>query len=191
MNRLDRLLSEIADASRIDTELARAEPEAVDLVPMLETIVDIYRAQRISEGGVEIRFAAEADGRTRAVPERMAQVFRNLIDNAVSFAPPGSAVDVRLSRCNGWIEITVEDQGPGIPEDARERIFERFYTNRPEPTPFGTHSGLGLAISRQIVESHRGRISCENRHDTSGAVSGARFTVLLPASNTAAPGRNP
>ena len=109
------------------------------------------------------------------------QVFRNLLSNAVSFSPPRGRIVCRARRSDDSVVITIEDEGPGIPEGKFEAIFERFYTERPAEEKFGTHSGLGLSISRQIVEAHRGRITAENRRDPAGKVCGARFTVVLPA----------
>jgi two-component system, OmpR family, sensor histidine kinase ChvG len=111
---------------------------------------------------------------------RLGQVFTNLLDNARSFAPEGSLIKVTLAREAGWAVVTVEDDGPGIPEHAQERIFERFYTDRPVEQGFGQNSGLGLSISRQIVEAHRGSIAASNRLAPDGAVAGACFTVRLP-----------
>jgi len=183
ITRLDRLLSEIADASRIDTELARAEPADVDLAKMLTMIADLHNAQRhdTKAPSPAIRLNLEGDGHTMAIADRLAQVFRNLINNATSFATPDGTIAVRLTQQGSWIEISVEDDGPGVPEEARENIFNRFYTDRSDPTEFGQHSGLGLAISRQIVEAHGGTIHCENRLTPEGAVAGARFIVTLPA----------
>jgi two-component system sensor histidine kinase ChvG len=110
----------------------------------------------------------------------ISQVFRNLIDNARSFSPPGGQVHVALARAGGEIMVTVEDQGSGIPPDNLETVFERFYTSRPRGAVFGGNSGLGLSIARQIVEAHGGTILAENLRDGSGQVRGARFRVCLP-----------
>ncbi|MGH7049558.1 MAG: ATP-binding protein, partial [Acetobacteraceae bacterium] len=115
------------------------------------------------------------------VEGRLVQVLRNLIGNAISFSPRGGEIRLSGRRTGSWIEITVEDGGPGIPEAKLEHIFDRFYSERPEGEAFGKHSGLGLSISRQIVETLKGRISAENRRDPGGAVIGARFVVRLPA----------
>jgi two-component system sensor histidine kinase ChvG len=115
------------------------------------------------------------------VEGRLVQVFRNLIGNAVSFSPPGGTIRLIGRRTGGVVEVAVEDEGPGIPEAKLEHIFERFYSERPKGERFGAHSGLGLSISRQIVEALKGRITAENRRDASGAVMGARFVVRLPA----------
>jgi two-component system sensor histidine kinase ChvG len=118
----------------------------------------------------------------------LGQVFRNLIDNAITFSPDGGTIRIRLVRGHRHGQpslcIQVEDDGPGIPEDNLETVFDRFYTERPKGTAFGTHSGLGLAISRQIVEAHGGRILASNRRHPDGRTAGARFTVELPAATT-------
>jgi len=106
---------------------------------------------------------------------RLAQVFRNLIGNAVSFSPPEGKITVRAGRHDGAVRVVVEDQGPGIPKGKESEIFSRFYSERPEKEKFGTHSGLGLSISKQIIDAHRGTIDAEN---TNGG--GARFVVRLP-----------
>jgi two-component system sensor histidine kinase ChvG len=113
---------------------------------------------------------------------------RNLISNARSFSPPNGRITLAAAEKGNMIEITVDDEGPGIPEAQRERVFERFYSERPESERFGQHSGLGLSISRQIVVALRGTISAENRRDASGRVLGARFVVCLPKAQQA-PGR--
>ena len=111
---------------------------------------------------------------------RLVQVFRNLIANAISFSPPGGTIRIAAQRRGDRVEVTIEDEGPGIPEGKLEAIFERFYSRAPGGEKFGTHSGLGLSISKQIVEAHRGTIGAENRRDAEGAIVGARFTVRLP-----------
>jgi two-component system sensor histidine kinase ChvG len=115
------------------------------------------------------------------------QVFRNLIDNARSFSPPGGKVQVRIARIGRKVVATVEDEGPGVPPDNLETVFERFYTSRPKGAAFGSNSGLGLSIARQIVEAHGGRIWAENRQDAEGRVTGARFAVEFPETETHRP----
>ena len=107
-------------------------------------------------------------------------MFRNLFNNAISFSPPGGTIRLAAMREKSWLVITVSDQGPGLPEDRLEAIFDRFYSERPRGEKFGTHSGLGLSISRQIVEAHGGTIRAENRRDDQGRIIGASFTVSLP-----------
>src|SRR5947208_9934496 len=115
------------------------------------------------------------------IESRLSQVFLNVIANAVSFSPSGGEIRVRAAHDGRAVLVTVKDQGPGIPEDKLTAIFDRFYSERPAGEKFGTHSGLGLSISKQIVEAHRGRIWAENRTDATGAVCGARFLIRLPA----------
>jgi two-component system sensor histidine kinase ChvG len=115
------------------------------------------------------------------IADRLGQVFRNIIANAQSFSPAGGTVRVGLARTQKFVTVTIDDDGPGIPADKLESIFERFYSERPAAEKFGTHSGLGLSISRQIVDAHGGTIEAENRQDSSGITVGARFRVRLPA----------
>lgn len=190
VKRLDRLISDISDASRLDAELARAEARRVDIRKLLTTVVSVANERRRS-GAAVVQFdvdrpPGDVDDPFRIVghDSRLGQVVNNLLDNARSFSPPGAKVRVALRRLRGEIEFIVEDEGPGIPEHALERIFERFYTDRPEQG-FGQNSGLGLSISRQIVQAHRGTIRAENRPgaiDEEGrpTVRGARFIVRLP-----------
>ncbi|MBS0559683.1 MAG: stimulus-sensing domain-containing protein [Proteobacteria bacterium] len=180
VTRLDRLISDISDASRVDAELSRVATEAVDMAPILATLAEIYNATG-KEGGPRVDLDAPPSGLVvQAVEDRLVQVFRNLITNALSFSPPGGRVAVAAHEAGGWVEITVEDNGPGIPDGRLEHVFDRFYSERPKGEDFGQHSGLGLSISKQIVEALRGRISAENRRDIFGKVIGARFVVRLP-----------
>ena len=190
MRRLDRLISDISDASRVDAELARADAEPLDVAKLLETVVAVANERR-REHDPRIALTVEPHARGRDAffvlghDRRLAQVVNNLIDNARSFSPSDAVVSVILKRTRSSIEIAVEDQGPGIPPHALDLVFERFYTDRPEQG-FGQNSGLGLSISRQIVEAHRGRIWAENRlgppeADGDQRRLGARFVVSLPA----------
>jgi two-component system sensor histidine kinase ChvG len=187
VKRLDRLISDISDASRLDAELQRQEAAAVDLRKLLEALV--AAANEIHTNDVHVTLGFEGDAHTRfAVPghdSRLGQVVSNLIDNARSFSPRGGKVRITCRRTKDEVEILVDDDGPGIPPDALQRIFERFYTDRPDQG-FGQNSGLGLSISRQIIEGHGGRIWAENRTSPAGPrqpprVTGARFVVRLPA----------
>ena len=181
VRRLDRLITDISSASRLDAELARAEMSEVDIGRLLETLVEIHGPARAERGnGLELAL----DGGpllATGIESRLVQVFQNLLDNALSFSPSGAPVSVRAARENGTLAVTVDDEGPGIPEENLDSVFERFYTQRPESERFGSHSGLGLAIARQIVEAHRGSIAASNRYDGNGGIAGARFTVRLPA----------
>lgn len=182
VGRLDRLVTDIANASRLDAELSRDEPRRIDLVRLIGDIVHVYGASA-DPGAVTVRILAADPAEALVVAGRegpLGQVFRNLIDNARSFSPPGGEVRVTLSRARGRVAVAVEDDGPGIPPDNLETVFERFYTSRPKGTAFGGNSGLGLSIARQIVEAHGGDIHAENRTDASGAIVGARFIVHLP-----------
>jgi two-component system sensor histidine kinase ChvG len=175
VKRIDRLISDISDASRLDAELSRETSERVDLAHLLETIVEIYRMTD-SAHAIDIRLDVRLPPQARVLArdERLGQVFRNLIDNAVSFSPDGGTVSIAASAEAGRARVSVEDDGPGIPPENLETIFERFYTERPHDH-FGKNSGLGLSIARQITESAGGRVWAENRDG-----GGARFIVELP-----------
>ncbi|PTW62762.1 two-component system sensor histidine kinase ChvG [Breoghania corrubedonensis] len=189
VRRLDRLISDISDASRLDAELARSNSEPLDIAELLEGIVHV--AQQVRRQGqpqvvLDLVKPRETHAfKVRGNGSRMGQVFNNLLDNARSFSPPDGHVTVTARREGREIIITVDDEGPGIRPDVAERIFERFYTDRPEGEEFGNNSGLGLSISRQIVEAHRGTITASNRVETdregNERILGARFTVCLPA----------
>jgi two-component system sensor histidine kinase ChvG len=179
--RLDRLITDVSDASRLDAELSRVTAEKVDVVPILRTLKELDEATRNGEQDPRLEIIAPPNGLlVWAVADRLVQVLRNLIGNAHSFSPPRGRINVRAREVAEIVEISVEDEGPGIPDANLEHIFERFYSERPSGESFGHHSGLGLSISRQIVEALRGRISAENRRDQGGKVLGARFIVRLP-----------
>ena len=185
VRRLDRLVTDISNASRLDAELAREQMEPVDVGALMETVADIAAARAGKIGARVVAETPAAALRVRGLEGRLGQVFLNLVDNALSFSPPGGTVRMAAARSHdGRIAIRVEDEGPGMPEENLERIFERFYSARPESEGFGDHSGLGLSISRQIVEAHGGRLWAENiRAPGEGPevpARGARFTVLLP-----------
>ena len=188
VKRLDRLISDISDASRLDAEMQRHEAAPIDLVKLLTTVVSVANERHDDGVRVSLKFeGARSGGLTVAGNDsRLGQVVDNLIDNARSFSKAGSTVRVTCRPLKNDIDIVVEDDGPGIPAEAMERIFERFYTHRPDQD-FGQNSGLGLSISRQIVEAHGGRIWAENRRTAASEggvgenILGARFTVRLPA----------
>jgi two-component system sensor histidine kinase ChvG len=189
VKRLDRLISDISDASRLDAELQRQDMTLVDMRRLLTTLASVANETRLGHDVVvEVRFEGRGTSDTFAVPghdSRLGQVVSNLLSNAQSFSEAGNKVRITCRRVRSEIEIVVDDDGPGIREDALERIFERFYTDRPHQG-FGQNSGLGLSISKQIIEAHGGRIWAENRpgpadEDGQPTVAGARFIVRLPA----------
>jgi two-component system sensor histidine kinase ChvG len=189
VRRLDRLISDISDASRLDAELARIQAEPIDLAELLRNMADAAN-QRSGAEEASVKLAvADAQGskpyQMQGHDIRLGQVVSNLLDNARSFSPAGGTVRVDLSRDGRMIKIIVDDDGPGIRAENTERIFERFYTDRPEGEGFGNNSGLGLSISRQIIEAHGGTIVATNRlvpgRDGKQKIAGARFTIYLPA----------
>lgn len=179
--RLDRLISDVSDASRLDAELSRMAGQRVEVVPILNALAELDEATRDTDNDPKLEVEAAGSGlAVWAVEDRLVQVLRNLIANAQSFSPPRGHIWLRVREAGDMVEIAVEDEGPGVPEGKLEHVFDRFYSERPEGERFGQHSGLGLSISRQIIEALHGRISAENRHDADGKVLGARFVVLLP-----------
>jgi two-component system sensor histidine kinase ChvG len=189
VKRLDRLISDISDASRLDAELQRQDVVPVDIRRLLTTLTSVSNETKLGHDvAVEVRFEGRSQTDTFSVPghdSRLGQVISNLLVNAQSFSTPGGKVRLVCRRQKSEIEIVVDDDGPGIRDDALERIFERFYTDRPHQG-FGQNSGLGLSISKQIIEAHGGRIWAENRPgpvnpDGEPTVAGARFVVRLPA----------
>ena len=190
VDRLDRLITDISDASRLDAELTREIAEPMALAPLLRGLTQIYE-DLSDERGIKVRTEIDTGAlpesalKVRGIESRLGQVIQNLLSNAISFSPDKGEVRLRarLER-QGRLElaiITVEDDGPGIPDEGIERIFERFYTERPEAEAFGKNSGLGLSISRQIVSAHGGEIWAENILGADGKTKGARFVVSLPA----------
>ena len=178
--RLDRLISDISDASRVDAELSRTAVEPVDLSPLFRTLGEIAEATQ-AETDPHLNIDLPPGSMVvQAVEGRLVQVLRNLIGNAESFSPPGGTIYLRAKETGAIVEIIVDDEGPGIPDGNLDHVFDRFYSERPVGETFGKHSGLGLSISRQIVEALRGRISAENRRGADGQVIGARFVVRLP-----------
>ena len=179
--RLDRLISDVSTASRLDAEMSRVTARPVDVVPILRTLKELDDATRDPDHdpGLEV-IAPSAGMEVLGVEDRIVQVLRNLIGNAQSFSPEKGRITVRVKDLGALAEISVEDQGPGIPMANLEQIFERFYSERPRGEKFGQHSGLGLSISRQIIEALHGQISAENVRDGEGKVLGARFIVRIP-----------
>lgn len=190
VRRLDRLISDISDASRLDAELARSDARTVDLEKVLGDLVDISRQIRSNKKPVILDFVVDRNDNPKARFDisghelRIGQIITNLIENARSFVPEhGGRIVVRLSNGrNGRRIVKIEDNGPGIQAEDTDRIFERFYTDRPDSEDFGQNSGLGLSISRQIAEAHGGTLKAENIIDRStGEIKGARFLLSLPA----------
>jgi two-component system sensor histidine kinase ChvG len=182
VQRLDRLISDISDASRLDTELSRQEHEPLDLDRLLSALVEVHRTSGgTAKSGLTFKVSSPGPFTVIGMESRLVQVFQNLITNAFSFTPPDGQIWVEIRRNGAWIMAVVEDEGPGIPAGGLTKIFDRFYSERPAGEQFGTHSGLGLSISRQIVEAHGGHIRAENRTDCDGTITGARFIVTIPA----------
>lgn len=178
VHRLDRLITDIAEASRLDAQLSRAKFDEVDVPAMIAGLI----AQRSARGvarGVQFRFDNQVTGSRPVMAEgaRLERVFENLFENAVSFSPDGGLITVAALVEQRELVVRVEDEGPGVPVEARESVFNRFQSIRPDTEEFGKHSGLGLAIARTIVEGHQGTIIVESREDR---LSGARFVVRLP-----------
>jgi two-component system, OmpR family, sensor histidine kinase ChvG len=191
VRRIDRLITDISNASRLDAELSRDLPHKVGIGSLLKDISQLY-----ADNKANIAVAFTLVDELSLTPDDLSltyvngregplgQVFSNVIDNALSFSPPGGQIAISLERHEGdsgpELMILVDDDGPGIPEDNLETIFERFYTSRPKGVSFGRNSGLGLSISRQIIEAHQGRIFACNRKDTQQKIIGARFCIILP-----------
>lgn len=201
VQRLDRLISDISNASRLDAELSRARAEPADIGQTLTMLANIHDAtlgnadalrEAAAEAGgevadlpapVRVEVNLPKDGKGLVVPGlegRLTQVFQNLLSNALSFSPPGGVVCFTARALPDRVEVTCEDQGPGIPEAKLDAIFDRFYSERPKSEAFGKHSGLGLSISKQIIDAHQGRIFAGNLKNPDGTVRGAVFTVVLP-----------
>jgi two-component system sensor histidine kinase ChvG len=176
--RLDRLITDVAEISRLDGELSRARFEAVDLGLLIESMVEA-RDERGRNGDVRVAFARPYID-TAVVfgdPARLARMIENVIDNAVSFSPPGGLVEVSAIGIENIVLIAIEDEGPGVPPDKRENIFRRFHTDRPDAEEPERHSGLGLAIAKAIADGHDGTIEVRDRSD---GRSGAHFLITLP-----------
>ncbi|PCJ03182.1 MAG: histidine kinase [Alphaproteobacteria bacterium] len=193
VDRLDRLITDISNASRLDAELSREAFEMVDLKKMLRDLLNVYKSpleredtseennDRALKDGVMIMldFNDALEMHMSGSESRLMQVFQNIIANALSFAPVKTKIKILVKMKSNRVTISIEDEGAGIPESQLEKIFERFYSERPEHEEFGRHSGLGLSICRQIVTAHNGIIYAENKLDRSGGVTGARFVIIL------------
>ncbi len=183
VQRLDRLITDISDASRLDAELSRAQQDAVDVGGMLESLMEIYSSMHGSDSDRPMHFKltlGEAKRlRVPGIESRLMQVFQNIISNAISFNPVDATIQVSAQPVDEMVRVRIDDEGPGIPPGKELKIFERFYSERPEAEGFGNNSGLGLNISKQIVESQGGTVTAENRIGDGGKVLGARFTIWL------------
>ena len=180
VRRIDRLITEISSASRIDAEMSRATFEPIDLARLIGAIVG---NRTYWSGDTEQRVDLDADDPLPQVvgdAARLERVVENLLDNAASFSPPGAPIEVGIADEGDWVTLRVCDHGPGIPESAREKVFERFHSVRPDDEDFGNHSGLGLAIGRAIAEAHDGSLVAGSRPDGS---AGACLTLRLPAAS--------
>lgn len=193
VQRLDRLITDISNASRLDAELSRDEMNDVNLYLLLQKLADAHK-NPMERSGLRDNFTGRSADETpqirlttngtppitvRGNEIRLAQVFENLISNALSFSPPRGLVTITITLDKTSVRVTVDDQGPGIPENKLGAIFERFYSERPKHEAYGRHSGLGLSIAHQIVMAHGGKIWAENRENNGDAITGARFTVEL------------
>lgn len=182
VRRIDRLITEIADASRIDAELSRTKFENVDIAGLVRNIVGT-REDRAENEDIEILLDLPPYPLViPGAPARLERVIENLLDNAVSFSPPGASIEIRLVEQEDHVTLSVSDHGPGIPEHARDKVFERFHSDRPEAEAFGDHSGLGLAIARTIATAHDGKLLALDRED---GMAGARLQLELPTGRSA------
>ena len=182
VHRLDRLITDISDSSRLDTELSREKFTAIDIRKLLLAFYELRTSQKkfgeknltldIMEGNAELLILGHEI--------RIVQVIDNIVDNAITFSPPHGSINIVISADTKSVTITIDDQGPGIPKGKLDAIFDRFYSERPSTEKFGLHSGLGLSICKQITEAHNGDITAENRLDHQKITRGARFIITLP-----------
>jgi two-component system sensor histidine kinase ChvG len=182
VHRLDRLITDISDSSRLDTELSREKFTAIDIAKLLLAFYELRTSQKkfgeknltldIMEGNAELLILGHEI--------RIVQVIDNIVDNAITFSPPHGNINIVVSADTKSVTITIDDQGPGIPKGKLDAIFDRFYSERPPTEKFGLHSGLGLSICKQITEAHNGEITAENRLDPQSITKGARFIITLP-----------
>jgi two-component system sensor histidine kinase ChvG len=183
--RMNRLITDISNASKVDANLARETAQTLDVLEIVSNIAMFYE-QTKSGSGPDVVDLTDLSEPTfiRAFETPFAQVLRNLIDNALTFSPSDNVVEISATSDGDWVKLSVKDHGPGIPAGNLETVFDRFYTQRPQGAKFGSHSGLGLAICRQIVTAHKGRIWAENWEDVAGDVGGAQFHVEVPRQTT-------
>ena len=181
VGRLDRLISDISDASRLDAEISREKSGPVDIRRMLVALAEVTDTTASQhQTRLMLDISAKRELIVNGIEGRLVQVFRNLLANALSFSPPGGSITLKAGAEDGVVVAQVLDEGPGIPEGREKDIFQRFYSERPHNEKFGVHSGLGLSISKQIVEAHGGTLVAGNRRSSDGSIIGARFVVTLP-----------
>lgn len=182
IKRIDRLIQDISTTSRLGGELQRAQIETVSMKKLLSELVDFYNTSGLNHDIPLVLTISDQNHpyNIQAIGDKIGQVFRNLFDNALSLSPKGSEIHIDIQQDKEWVLIHVCDQGPGIPEEALTRIFERFYSHRPHDSYFGSHSGLGLSIVRQIVQTHGGHIRAKNLRDDQGHITGASFEIQFP-----------
>lgn len=181
VERLDRLITDISSASRLDAEMSRIKIKKIDLVHLLKILIDMKN--QLSQRGIKVVFSNKIKKDkffVSGIETRLTQVFENLIENSISFSPPKGKIYVEIEKKGQMIQIIIDDEGPGILAGKEKEIFRRFYSERPSEEAFGMHSGLGLSIARQIVEAHKGNIKAINRSHVQKGLKGARFIVKLP-----------
>ena len=185
VNRLDRLITDISDSSRLDAELSREKFEAIDIESLLLAFHQLRKFQkRFEQKSLTINIKkGEKQLLILGHESRIGQVIDNIVNNAITFAPVNSNINISVSANTTDVKITIDDEGPGIPENKLDAIFERFYSERPAAEKFGLHSGLGLSICKQIVEAHNGKIFAKNRTGYQNDITGARFIITLPIMN--------
>jgi two-component system sensor histidine kinase ChvG len=193
IERLDRLISDISSMSRLDAELSREKFEVVDIKKVLRQLIDSYKSpleRNTSHTGdkdtamkdgviIKLDLPARNDVYVLGSEGRIIQVFQNILSNALSFSPIKSTIKISAEVKGRKVKVTIQDQGPGIPEKQLKKVFDRFYSERPKHEEYGNHSGLGLAICKQIITAHNGLVYAENKEDRSGDVKGAEFTIIL------------
>ena len=186
VNRLDRLITDISDSSRLDAELSREKFEAIDIESLLLAFHQLRKFQkRFEQKSLTLNIEkGEKQLLILGHESRIVQVIDNIVNNAITFAPVNSNINISVSADTTDVKITIDDEGPGIPENKLDAIFERFYSERPAAEKFGLHSGLGLSICKQIVEAHNGKIFAKNRTGYQNEITGARFIITLPIMNT-------
>ena len=185
VNRLDRLITDISDSSRLDAELSREKFEAIDIESLLLAFHQLRKFQkRFEQKSLTLNIEkGEKQLLILGHESRIVQVIDNIVNNAITFAPVNSNINISVSADTTDVKITIDDEGPGIPENKLDAIFERFYSERPAAEKFGLHSGLGLSICKQIVEAHNGKIFAKNRTGYQNDITGARFIITLPIMN--------